>query len=80
MPNAQRPTPNARVNITVNGKPQTLQEGATVAELLDSLDLAAGRRGVAVAIDAEVVPRTEWPRTEVAEGANVEVVVAIQGG
>jgi sulfur carrier protein len=72
--------PDAPVTITVNGEPRTLPNGTTVAELLDALDLAAGRRGVAVAVDAEVVPRTEWERTEVAEGARVEVLAAIQGG
>jgi sulfur carrier protein len=68
------------MTVTVNGNPHPLQPGTTVATLLDTLDLQAGRRGIAVAIDAEVVPRTEWERTEVAEGANVEVLVAIQGG
>jgi sulfur carrier protein len=68
------------VTVTVNGEPRELAPGTTVAALLDELDLAAGRRGVAVAVDAEVVPRTDWERTEVADGATVEVLVAIQGG
>jgi sulfur carrier protein len=67
--------------ITVNGKPRELAPGTTVATLLDELeDLPAGRRGVAVAVDAEVVPRAEWSVTEVGDGAAVEVLVAIQGG
>ena len=67
--------------ITVNGKPRELAPGTTVATLLDELeDLPAGRRGVAVALDAEVVPRAEWSVTEVGDGAAVEVLVAIQGG
>lgn len=39
-----------------------------------------GRLGVAVAVDAVVVPRSLWSRTPVAEGQNVEIVTAIQGG
>jgi sulfur carrier protein len=35
---------------------------------------------VAVALEGEVVPRTAWPQTEIADGAHVEVVVAVQGG
>jgi sulfur carrier protein len=66
--------------ITVNGKPRDLAPGTTVAALLDELELPAGRRGVAVAVDAEVVPRAEWPHTEVGDGSAVEVLVAIQGG
>jgi len=67
--------------ITVNGEPRDVAAGTTVATLLDELeDLPAGRRGVAVAVDAEVVPRAEWSSTEVGDGAAVEVLVAIQGG
>jgi sulfur carrier protein len=66
--------------IHVNGEPRAVKPGTTVATLLDALDLAAGRRGVAVAVDAEVVPRTEWERTEIPDGAQVEVLAAIQGG
>ena len=68
------------MTVTVNGEQRDLTPGMTVAALLDSLDLAAGRRGVAVAVDAEVIPRTEWERTEVPDGATVDVLAAIQGG
>jgi sulfur carrier protein len=68
------------MTVTVNGEPRELVPGTTVAELLDALDVPAGRRGVAVAVDAEVVPRGEWDSTEVPDGARVEVLVAIQGG
>ena len=68
------------MTVTVNGAPRELVPGTTVAELLDELDVPSGRRGVAVAVDAEVVPRTEWERTEIADGAQVEVLAAIQGG
>lgn len=64
--------------ITVNGAPSEVVPGTTVAELLRSLD--APDRGVAVAIDGEVVARSAWERTAVADGAKVEVVVAVQGG
>ena len=37
-------------------------------------------RGVAVAVEAEVVPRSEWDGVELAEGQRVEVLGAIQGG
>ena len=47
---------------------------------LDALDLPAAGRGVAVAVDAEVVPRGAWTVTELHDGARVEVLRAIQGG
>jgi sulfur carrier protein len=68
------------MTVTVNGEPRELVPGTTVAELLDELDVPPARRGVAVAVDAEVVPRGEWDSTEVPDGARVEVLVAIQGG
>lgn len=65
--------------ITVNGQPRELA-GATVALLVDELGVPAQARGVAVAVDGEVVPRGAWGATEVADGASVEVVTAVQGG
>jgi len=63
--------------ITVNGEPRDLT--GTVDELLDALGVDA-RRGMAVAVDATVVPRGEWTTTRVEDGAKVEIVTAVQGG
>jgi sulfur carrier protein len=63
--------------ITLNGDP-TDAGGLTLAELLARLEVPD--RGVAVAVDAEVVPRGEWPTFVVPDGAAVEVVTAVQGG
>ena len=57
-----------------------LPAGATVASVIDSLPGAPEGRGVAVAVEGEVVPRAQWQSTELHEGAKVEVVVAVQGG
>ncbi|MGZ6640266.1 MAG: sulfur carrier protein ThiS [Solirubrobacteraceae bacterium] len=64
--------------IRVNGKERE-GAGATVAQLLDDLGLQS-QRGVAVAVDAEVVPRGEWSARIVPDGARVEVLSAMQGG
>lgn len=66
------------MNVVLNGEPRPLDDGATVGDLLRSLDV--GERGVAVAVDAEVVPRGEWEHRTLGEGAHVEVVHAVQGG
>ncbi|HEY2258895.1 MAG TPA: sulfur carrier protein ThiS [Solirubrobacteraceae bacterium] len=68
------------MNVTVNGQPRELPAGATVANVVDLLDVAPEARGVAVALDGEVVTRSRWPATELREGALVEVVAAIGGG
>jgi sulfur carrier protein len=68
------------VSVTINGDPCELPEGATVASVVESLHNAPEGRGVAVAVGGEVVPRAQWTRTKLADGALVEVVVAVQGG
>lgn len=66
--------------IVVNGTPREIAGGHTVAELLQQLDLDPAARGVAVAVDGEVVPRARWGEHGIAEGARVEVLAAMQGG
>ena len=70
------------MKITLNGTERELPDGATVAELVRiSAGLeAGGARGTAVAIDAEVVPRSAWDQTALQEGQRVELLRAIQGG
>jgi sulfur carrier protein len=66
------------VNVVVNGELTALPEGATVATAIARLDLPD--RGVAVALDREVIPRGQWERTTLGDGARLEVVRAVQGG
>jgi sulfur carrier protein len=65
--------------IIINGEPNhAIAPGATVSEMLEVLDVPD--RGVAVAVDAEVVPRGAWATFAVADGSRVEVLIAVQGG
>ena len=68
------------VQVTVNGDRQELPDGATVASVVADLHNAHQGRGIAVAVEGEVVPRAQWPSTELRNGASLEVVVAVQGG
>ena len=65
--------------IFVNGEPRE-RAGATVAELLADLGVETSGRGVAVAVDGEVIPRAEWDERRVNEGERVEALSAMQGG
>jgi sulfur carrier protein len=67
------------MKVIVNGNETELPQGATVAALVERLEVPGGR-GVAVAVEAEVVPRGEWERHALGEGDHVEVLRAIQGG
>jgi sulfur carrier protein len=66
--------------VSVNGERRELPAGATVESVVEELSGTPGGRGVAVAIEGEVVPRGAWPGTALREGAHVEVVGAVQGG
>jgi sulfur carrier protein len=68
------------MRVLLNGSEAELADGATVQTAVQALELPAAGRGVAVAVDAAVVPRTEWETHELREGARVEVLRAIQGG
>ena len=68
------------MRILVNGEATEMADGATVQAAVEALELPAAGRGVAVAVDAEVVPRGQWPEHQLSEGARVEVLRAIQGG
>ena len=68
------------MNVVVNGEPRDLPGTATVASAVEAAGADASGRGVAVAIDGEVVPRQEWEATSLAEGQQVEVLRAVQGG
>ena len=66
------------VVVTVNGDRVELPAEATVADVLALLQTPS--RGVAVAVDGEVVRRGAWGSTKLPDGASVEVLAAIQGG
>jgi sulfur carrier protein len=68
------------VEAVVNGRRHELDPGLTIQSLVDSLDTAPQGRGIAVALDGQVVPRGAWDRTVLREGARVEIVAAVQGG
>lgn len=72
--------------VKVNGERRQLPPEATVASVVELLAADGGReprkahRGVAVALEGEVIPRDCWSSTRLQEGARVEVLAAIQGG
>jgi sulfur carrier protein len=68
------------VRIVLNGEPRELHERATVADAVDASGAPESRAGVAVAVAGEVVPRSGWSERTLAEGDQVEVLQAVQGG
>ena len=66
------------LRVTVNGDDTELPTGTNVSELLALLDIEP--RGVAVAVDGEVVTRRTWGERSLAEGERVEILSIAQGG
>ena len=66
--------------IVLNGQSSNVRAGETVAAVLGRLGLSTDARGVAVAVDGEVVPRAGWETFELQDHARVEVLTAMQGG
>lgn len=63
--------------IRVNGEYQAFV-AESVGELLRRLSIEP--RGVAVAIDGEIVRRSDWSETLIADGSAIEIVTAVAGG
>lgn len=68
------------MRIELNGEVREMAAGTTLAEAARAAGAPEDRRGVAVALDGEVVPRGEWDETALRDGQAVEVLAAIQGG
>lgn len=68
------------MKIMLNGEEREVSAAATVAEAVALSGAPEAERGVAVAVEGEVIPRTEWEDRLLAEGEAIEVVHAVQGG
>ena len=66
--------------IELNGRAAELRDDASLADAVAAAGAGDDRRGVAVAVEGEVVPRAEWDSTSLRDGQSVEVVRAMQGG
>ncbi|GEC97679.1 thiamine biosynthesis protein ThiS [Zoogloea ramigera] len=71
-------TSSASVSLTINGEARSLAAPATVASLLEAMNLAGKR--VAVERNGDIVPRGLHAATALADGDRLEIVVAVGGG
>jgi sulfur carrier protein len=66
------------ISITVNGETRQVRQGESVRELLSQLDVRGDR--VAVEMDRHIVYKRDWDTTQVAHGAQIEIVEFVGGG
>ena len=68
------------MNIKVNGETQEVSPGLTLYQLLLDLEIDPCRPGIAVAVNQEVILRTQWEETEIQLDSEIEIIRAAQGG
>ena len=68
------------MKISVNGEDKEVRLNINIQDLLIALDLNPTQAGIAVAVDREVIPKTQWQKTELHEDSEVEIIRAVQGG
>jgi sulfur carrier protein len=66
--------------IILNGEDSNVRAGEPLSAVLALLGLPTDARGVAVAVDGQVIPRARWAAFALPDGARVEVLTAMQGG
>ncbi len=70
--------------LVVNGEPRPLGDGTLTglleAEAVNSQSLSSGARGLAVAVNGQVVPRHAWDAARLAPGDEIEIVKRFAGG
>jgi sulfur carrier protein len=68
----------ALMNILLNGQPFECDEAATLETLIDLQNL--GGKRIAIEVNLEVIPRSQFADCELHDGDKVEIVHAIGGG
>ncbi len=68
------------MKIRLNGEDREVRLNLNIYELLIDLELNPDQSGIAVAVDQEVIPKTKWKKTKLAEYCEVEIIRAVQGG
>lgn len=68
------------MTIEINGQSYRIDEAKDLYTLVQEVQGEKGTEGVAVAVDQEVVPRSQWEGTRLNDGCSVEIIKATQGG
>lgn len=66
------------IAVTVNGEGRAIASDSTVADLVAAMGV--GPRGIAVARNEQVVPRSTWADAVVRADDRIEILDAAQGG
>jgi sulfur carrier protein len=70
----------SQVALSVNGELMEVPAGSTIADVVRQVTGTGDGKGIAVALDRVVVPRSAWPSTPAETGVRIEIVTAAAGG
>jgi sulfur carrier protein len=74
----EEPGRSGELAVLVNGQAFAMGAGATVADVVEAL--GCGERGVAVAVNSQLLRRAQWTAAGLQPGDRVEVLHAVAGG
>ena len=68
------------MTLLVNGNKKEFNHSLNLQDLLGQLDLQTDRKGLALCVNMQVVPKENWDSTELCDCDKVEIVIAAPGG
>ena len=68
------------MQLTVNGQKQSVDDASTLLDLLIEMNIGTEQKGIAVALNTEIVARAMWADTRLCNGDRVDIIHAVQGG
>jgi sulfur carrier protein len=66
------------MRLFINGNEKSFDDSLSLAQLIEQLGMKGDR--VAVELNREIVPRTQWAETNLADGDHLEIVHFVGGG
>ncbi len=67
------------MNIYINDEAKQISEDDTLQQIIDGVEIKR-KKGIAVAVDNQVIPRSQWEHYYLKQDAKVMIIIATQGG
>jgi sulfur carrier protein len=67
------------MNITVNNEVYELAEGSSLEAVIGQLQIPE-TKGIALALNEEIIPKSEWQKVNISEGDKIIIIGAVAGG
>ncbi|MGB0883368.1 MAG: sulfur carrier protein ThiS [Flavobacteriales bacterium] len=67
------------MQVIVNQKPIEISETHSLSDLIQVLELKSSS-GIAIALDQNIIPKSDWERTILKANQHIQIITASQGG